>query len=76
MAYALSKVLTASALDVCTGVFSIVACTHTTDRVVEPVGGGDASTTTPEEVGDAGIPIGPIAHPPEQVEDFMARARA
>lgn len=38
----------------------MVACTHTTDRVVEPPGGADASTTTPEGA-DAAKPIGPIA---------------
>jgi hypothetical protein len=70
MDHALSRLLTASALVVLAGVVSVTACTHTTDRVVEPVGGADASTTTPE-VGDAGItPIGPIAHPVEPDEDF------
>ncbi|HYP78041.1 MAG TPA: hypothetical protein VER12_18845 [Polyangiaceae bacterium] len=69
---ALSRLLTASALVVSAGVLSIAACTHTTDRVVEPVGGADASTTSPE-VADSGVsPIGPIAHPVEldPREDF------
>src|SRR6478752_8794141 len=60
MAHTVSRLLTASALALTTGVFSIVACTHTTDRVVEPPGGADASTTTPEGA-DAAKPIGPIA---------------
>jgi len=57
---------------VSTGVLSVVACTHTTDRVVEPPGGADASTTP--AVGDSGTsPIGPIADPLEREpprEDF------
>jgi len=66
----LSKLLTASALVVLAGVLSVAACTHTTERVVEPVGGGDASTTSPE-LGDAGVsPLGPIARPIESDEDF------
>jgi len=70
MDQALSRLLTASALVTLTGLLSVVACTHTTDRVVEPVGGADASTTTPE-VGDSGAnPLGPIAQPLEPVEDF------
>lgn len=55
------------------GVLSVAACTHTTERVVEPVGGADASTTSPE-VGDASVapigPIAPIAPPVEPDEDF------
>lgn len=66
MAHALSRLLTASALALATGVLSMVACTHTTDRVVEPPGGADASTTTPEGA-DAAKPIGPIA-PIEPIE--------
>ncbi len=70
MDHTLSRLLTASALAVLAGVLSVTACTHTTDRVVEPVGGQDASTTSPE-VADAGVnPIGPIANPIEPVEDF------
>jgi len=67
---ALSKLLTASALVVLASVVSVAACTHTTDRVVEPVGGGDAATTSPTAE-DAGVaPIGPIARPIEPDEDF------
>jgi len=66
MAHTVSRLLTASALALTTGVFSIVACTHTSDRVVEPPGGADASTTTPEGA-DAAKPIGPIA-PIEPIE--------
>src|SRR4051812_16859843 len=63
MELTLSRVLTSSALVALAGVLSIAACTHTTERVVEPVGGADASTTSPE-VGDASVsPLGPIAHP-------------
>jgi len=66
----LSRLLTISTLAVAVGVLSIASCTHTGDRVAEPVGGGDASTTSPE-LGDAGIsPIGPIARPLEPREDF------
>jgi hypothetical protein len=67
MDHTLSRLLTASALALSASVFSIVACTHTNERVVEPPGGADASTTTPE-VGDSGSkPIGPIA-PLEPIE--------
>lgn len=67
MDHTLSRLLTASALALFAGVSSFVACTRTTDRVVEPPGGADASTTTPE-VTDAGAkPIGPIA-PLEPIE--------
>lgn len=53
---------------------SVVACTHATDRVVEPPGGSDASPTSPD-VTDAGAkPIGPIAPleplEPEPNDDF------
>lgn len=68
----LSRLLTGLTLVTAAGVLSAVACTHTTDRVVEPPGGADASTTSPE-VGDSGTnPIGPIADPlqPEPREDF------
>ena len=55
--------LTVSVMSVCAGLFAIASCARTTDRVLEPVGGGDASTTAPE-VGDASLaPIGPVAHP-------------
>jgi hypothetical protein len=61
MDHTLSRLLTASALALSASVFSMVACTRTNERVVEPPGGADASTTTPE-VGDSGsTPIGPIA---------------
>ena len=67
----ISRLLTASALAVFAGVLSVTACTHRTDRVVEPVGGGDASTTPPAELADASVePIGPIAHPVPLEEDF------
>jgi|SRR6187431_2580482 len=66
----LSRLLTASALVVLTGVLSVTACTHSTDRVVEPVGGGDASTTSPELAEASAEPIGPIAHPVEPDDDF------
>ena len=53
----------------CAGLLAVAACTHTTDRVLEPVGAGDASTTEPA-VGDAGLsPIGPVARPPTEKED-------
>lgn len=69
------RVLTLSAVAVCAAVMAIASCTRTTDRVVEPVGGGDASTTSPA-LGDAAVgPIGPLALPPpadqgETGEDF------
>jgi hypothetical protein len=70
MAQTLSRLLTSSALVALAGVLSVVACTHTNERVVEPVGGADASTNSPE-VGDASVsPLGPIAHPIEADEDF------
>lgn len=73
MDHPLSRLLTASALSIVAGVLVVTACTRTTERVIVPVGGGDASTTTPTspELGDAGVnPIGPIAHPLEPAEDF------
>jgi len=72
MDYTLSRLLTVSALGVLSGVLAVTACTHTSDRVVEPVGGGDASTPSPE-LADSGVsPIGPIAEPVElePKEDF------
>ena len=74
MDHALSRLLTTSALVALGGVLSVAAaCTHTTERIVEPVGGGDASTTSPE-VGDASVgpigPIAPLAPPVEPDEDF------
>jgi hypothetical protein len=72
MDHAISRILTTSALVVFGGVLSVAACTHTTDRVVEPVGGADASTTTPEMNDSGASPIGPIANPMEKEprEDF------
>ena len=67
MDYPLSRLLTGTALALSAGVFSIVACTHTSDRVVEPPGGADASTTTPEVADSGAKPIGPIA-PIEPIE--------
>ncbi|HEX3852302.1 MAG TPA: hypothetical protein VHW01_15135 [Polyangiaceae bacterium] len=46
-------------------VFAIASCTRVTDRVIEPVGGGDA-TTVPETADASLSPIGPIAHSPER----------
>ena len=58
-----TRILTVSVMSVCAGLFAIASCTRVTDRVLEPVGGGDASTNAPA-VGDASVtPIGPIAHP-------------
>lgn len=69
-----TRVLTASVMSVCAGLLAIVSCTRTTDRVLEPVGGGDASTTAPD-VGDASLaPIGPVARPrPTLPEDEPAQ---
>jgi len=73
MDHALSRLLTTSTLVVLGGVLSVAACTHGNERVVEPVGGADASTNSPE-VGDASVaPIGPIAPMPrahEPDDDF------
>ena len=69
--------LTVTTIGLAAGVMSIAACTHTTDRVVEPVGAGDASAPAPE-LSDAGLnPLTPIALPPEPpaAEDYrMVRA--
>ena len=70
MTQALSRVLTMSAFSLCASVLTAAACTHTTDRVVEPVGAGDASTITPELDDASPGPIGPIAHPIEPAEDY------
>jgi len=67
MDHPLSRLLTATALALSAGLFSIVACTHTADRVVEPPGGADASPTTPEVADSGAKPIGPIA-PLEPIE--------
>jgi len=71
MAEALSRMLTLAATGVTAAVLSVSACTHTTDRVVEPVGAHDASTPEPE-LSDGGLnPLTPIALPPEPpVEDY------
>jgi hypothetical protein len=61
----LSRALTVSAMSVCAAVFAVASCTRVTDRVIEPVGAGDASTTDPEMT-DAGLgPIEPVARSPE-----------
>ena len=77
MAQALSRMLTMTTIGLGAAVLSIAACTHTTERVLEPVGAGDASTPTPE-LSDAGLnPLTPIALPPEPLpsEDYrMVRA--
>ncbi len=60
--------LTLSASCAVAGVLSVAACTHTTDRVVEPAGASDASAPSPE-LSDAGLsPLGPIANPIEPIE--------
>lgn len=70
MAQALSRMVTMAAVGFAASVLSIAACTRTTDRVVEPVGAGDASAPTPD-LDDAGLnPLSPIARPPEPVEDY------
>lgn len=59
-----------TAIGLAASVLSIAACTHTTDRVIEPVGQGDASAPSPE-MNDAGLnPLAPIARPPEPLEDY------
>ena len=59
-------------MSLCAAVFAIASCTRVTDRVIEPVGGGDASTTVPETADASLSPIGPIAHSPkrEPTPDF------
>lgn len=62
--------LTMTAMGLAASVLSIAACTHTTDRIVEPVGAGDASAPSPA-VEDGGLnPLTPIARPPEPLEDY------
>ena len=77
MDHVLSRRLTASACVVLSGVLSVAAaCTHTTDRVVEPVGAPDASTTTPD-VADAEVaPIGPIAPIEREPDEDFRLVRA
>ena len=66
----LSRLITVTVICTGAGIFSVAACTRTTDRVIEPVGASDAAAPTPE-TNDAGVsPIGPIAYPPEPAEDF------
>jgi len=66
----LARLLASGAVCVSTSVLSSSACTRTTDRVIEPVGAGDASAPTPV-VEDASLnPLTPIALPPEPREDF------
>lgn len=66
----LARLLASGAVCVSTSVLSASACTRTTDRVIEPVGAGDASAPTPA-VEDASLnQLTPIALPPEPREDF------
>ena len=67
----LPRLLATSAICVSASLLTAAACTRTTDRVIEPVGAGDAAAPSPE-VGDASLnPLTPIAHPPpEPAEDF------
>jgi len=53
----------------CAGLLAVASCTRTNDRVVEPVGGGDASTTVPEVTDASVTPIGPVARPPMKQEE-------
>ena len=53
-------------MSVCGAVFAVTACSHVADRVIEPVGGGDASTTGPEAADASLSPLGPIARTPER----------
>jgi hypothetical protein len=49
-------------MSLCAAVFSVASCTHTTDRVIEPAGADDASSTVPEATDASLSPIGPVAH--------------
>jgi hypothetical protein len=71
MAHALSRMLSVAAVGIVVGLSSVSACTRTTDRVLEPVGVGDASAPEPE-LKDSGLnPLEPIALPPEPpAEDY------
>lgn len=69
MEQVLCRLLVRAAISLGVSVTAVAACTHTTDRIVEPSGSGDASTS-PELADAGGTPIGPIAHPPEPAEDF------
>ncbi len=65
-----SRVVTLSASCVVAGVLSVAACTHTTDRVIEPAAAANASAPRPE-LSDAGLhPLGPIAIPVDANEDY------
>ena len=80
MDQALPRTLTVTVICACAGLLAVASCTRTTDRVLEPVGGGDASTAAPA-VGDASLaPIGPIARPPvhdrEEPSDDFRLARS
>src|SRR5450631_1120944 len=66
MKHSLSRTLTVSAMSVCAAVFAVAACTHVTDRVIEPAGAGGASTTGPEAADASLSPVGPIARTPER----------
>ncbi|MEP7051361.1 MAG: hypothetical protein ABJB12_13460 [Pseudomonadota bacterium] len=82
MERSLPRLLTATGMCACAGLLAVASCTRTTDRVVEPVGGGDASTTVPDVSDASATPIGPVARPPakedgEPEEDFrLARSPA
>jgi len=52
-------------MSLCAAVFAVASCTRVTDRVIEPVGAGDASTTVPEFADASVSPIGPVARSPE-----------
>ena len=53
-------------MSLCAAVFAVASCTRVTDRVIEPVGAGDASTTVPETADASLSPIGPVARTPER----------
>jgi hypothetical protein len=72
MERSLPRVLTVFTLGACAGLLAIASCTKTTDRVLEPVGGGDASTTVPEVTDASVTPLGPVARPPAKEEDQPA----
>jgi hypothetical protein len=53
-------------MSVCAALFAVASCTRVTDRVIEPVGAGDASTTVPETADASLSPIGPVARTPQR----------
>jgi hypothetical protein len=59
-------------MSVFAALFAVASCTRVTDRVVEPPGAGDASTTTPDLADASLAPIGPVArsHELEPPPDF------